>query len=303
METNGLARRSTQESLRTMHARERQAERAEKTMRLDECPQRLKAALPPWLPWIRQRGGLSRALARQGLAIRPRPMARRGQPRTRTRTRRLDGTTRPGALLKHQIPITTDHGEVHTPGSLESDVVSHAGASAVGECLHTRDGVDLHTGGVERQAVLGKGRHGMVAAVQTREQPGPFPWRGRDADTGSEGINAHRWAFCQRPGGHAIPCTRSRPSTKEDTAQVEQTHWTPGRTLIGGDRDDRAEAWQALNARSADRRIFQSLFQPSMKRVAKLRQGARLIRRDDRPQPPCARVWACPDADPRTRAA
>lgn len=39
METNGMARRSKQEYLRTIHTRYRQAERAEKTMMLGEFTQ------------------------------------------------------------------------------------------------------------------------------------------------------------------------------------------------------------------------------------------------------------------------
>ena len=64
---------------------------------------------------------------------------------------------RPRSLLKHQIPIKTDHWDVTTPGYLEIDLVSHSGASASGEFLHTLDWVDIHTAWVERQPVLGKG--------------------------------------------------------------------------------------------------------------------------------------------------
>ena len=42
------------------------------------------------------------------------------------------GTTRPGALLKHLIPLKLDHWDVHQAGYLEIDLVSHSGASAAG---------------------------------------------------------------------------------------------------------------------------------------------------------------------------
>lgn len=357
METNGMARRSKQEYLRTIHARYRQAERAEKTMMLDEftqvcgyhrkyaigllnrplpasprprraprraacysevmirvlaqvweasgylCSQRLKAALPQWLPWMRPRVSLTAALERQLLAISPRQMDRRLQPRKRTLKRRLYGTTRPGSLLKHQIPIKTDHWDVQKPGYLEIDLVSHSGASAVGEFLHTLDSVDIQTCWVERQAVLGKSRHGVVQAMTTIEQLLPFPLRGIDSDNGSEFINDHLYAFCQRPAGPAIQFTRSRPYKKDDNAHVEQKNWTHVRKLIGWDRYDTQEALEALNVLYADLRLFQNLFQPSMKLAAKIRKGSRLIRRYDRPQTPFERVCACPEADPRKLAA
>ena len=84
---------------------------------------------------------------------------------------------------------------------------------------------------------------------------------------------------------------------------MEQKNWTHVRTLVGWDRYDSAEAWQALNALYADRRLFQNLFQPSMKLLTKVRKGSRLIRRYDRPQTPFARVCACPEADPKKVAA
>jgi hypothetical protein len=66
---------------------------------------RLKAMLPLWVPALRGRGDLSEADALALLRLSPRTMdrflhAQRGQVR-----RRLYGRTKPGALLKHQIPI------------------------------------------------------------------------------------------------------------------------------------------------------------------------------------------------------
>lgn len=77
------------------------------------------------------------------------------------------------------------------PGYLEIDLVSHSEASAAGEFLHTLDCVDIHTTWVERQAVMGKSRHGVVQAIRTIEQQLPFALRGVDSDNGSEFINDH----------------------------------------------------------------------------------------------------------------
>src|SRR5579883_718922 len=130
------------------------------------CAVRLKAALPTWLPWLRRRVRLTPALDRQLLAISPRQLERRLRSRKQTLKRKLYGTTRPGSLLKAMIPIKTDQWDVTQPGYLEIDLVSHSGASALGEFLYTLDAVDIQTGWVERQAVLGKGRHGIVAAMR-----------------------------------------------------------------------------------------------------------------------------------------
>ena len=267
------------------------------------CATRLKAALPIWLPWVRQRRPLSPTVERHLRTISPRQMDRRLQARKRTLKRRLYGTTRPGALLKHQIPIKTDHWDVTQPGYLEIDLVSHSGAAAEGEFLHTLDAVDIHTGWVERRAVLGKGQHGIVQALTRIEQQLPFALRGLDSDNGGEFINHHLVAFCQRPGARAIQFTRSRPYKKDDNAHVEQKNWTHVRKLVGWDRYDTPVAQQALNALYADLRLFQNLFQPSMKLQRKERRGSRLLRRYDRPQTPFERVRACAAGDAATVAA
>lgn len=258
------------------------------------CATRLKAALPIWLPWLRQRRPLSPTVARHLLAISPRQMDRRLQARKRTLKRRLYGTTRPGTLLKHLVPLKTDHWDVTQPGYLEIDLVSHSGASAAGDFLHTLDAVDIHTGWVERQAVRGKGQHGILQALTTIAQQLPFALRGVDSDNGSEFINGHLVAFCQR---RAIQFTRSRPYKKDDNAHVEQKNWTHVRKLVGWDRYDTPEAQRTLTALYADLRLFQNLFQPSMKLQRKERRGSRLLRRYDQPQTPLARVRACPTVD------
>jgi hypothetical protein len=147
---------------------------------------------------------------------------------------------------------------------------------------------------------LKSGEHYMT----TIEQQLPFPLRGIDSDNGSEFINDHLLAFCQqRPAGQAVQFTRSRPYKKDDNAHVEQKNWTHVRKLVGWERYDTPAALAALNALYADLRLFQNLFQPSMKLVRKVRVGSRLIRRYDRPQTPFERVKACAEADPQTVAA
>lgn len=261
------------------------------------CAVRLKAALPQWLPWLRRRVALTREQERQLLAISPRQIERRLKTRKQTVKRTLYGTTRPGLLLKHMIPIKTDQWDVTQPGYLELDLVSHSGACATGEFLYTLDAVDIQTGWVERQGVHGKGRHGMLAAVRAIAQRLPFALRGIDSDNGSEFINHHLWAFCQQ-AHPPIQFTRSRPYKKDDNAHIEQKNWTHVRKLVGWERYDSAEALAALNALYTELRLFQNLFQPSMKLVRKVRHGSRLRRHYDPPQTPWARVLACAEADP-----
>jgi hypothetical protein len=258
------------------------------------CSQRLKAALPQWLPWIKKHFEVSGQLEKDLLAISARQMDRRLGSHKRRVKRRLYGTTRPGSLLKHMIPIKTDHWDVTLPGYLEIDLVSHSGPSAAGEFIYTLDCVDIATGWVERAAVMGKGQLGIVTALKQIEQRLPFRLCGIDSDNGSEFINTHLFNFCQqRPKNRRVQFTRSRPYKKDDNAHVEQKNWTHVRKLLGWDRYDTAEALNAINGLYEQLRIFQNLFQPSMKLSTKTRKGSRVIRRYDQPSTPLQRVLNC----------
>ena len=255
------------------------------------CSQRLKAALPQWLPWIKKHFDISAELQKQLIAISARQMDRRLFLHKRSVKRRLYGTTRPGSLLKQMIPIKTDHWDVTLPGYLEIDLVSHSGSSAVGEFIYTLDCVDISTGWVERQAVMGKGQLGIVAALREIEQRLPFPLRGIDSDNGSEFINSHLFNFCQqRAQSASVQFTGSRPYKKDDNAHVEQKNWTHVRKLLGWDRYDTPQALNMINQLYPQLRIFQNLFQPSMKINTKTRKGSRVIRRYDQPCTPWERV-------------
>ncbi len=268
------------------------------------CSQRLKAALVHWLPWIRQHFELTQPLEDQLLAISARQMDRRLRETKHIVKRRLYGTTRPGSLLKQMIPIKTDHWDVNRPGYLEIDLVSHSGASAVGEFVHSLDCVDIATCWVERKAVMGKSALGVLNAVTEIEHQLPFPLKGIDSDNGSEFINNRLLAFCQqRPAGHTIQFIRSRPYKKDDNAHIEQKNWTHVRKLMGWDRYDTAKAQEAANQLYDELRIFQNLFQPSMKLRCKIRIGSRLIRRYDTPRTPFERVVESRKGDPKKLAA
>jgi hypothetical protein len=201
------------------------------------------------------------------------------------------------------IPIKTEHWDVTLPGYLEIDLVSHSGASAAGEFLYTLDCVDIATGWVERQAVMGKGQHGIVEALRQIEQRLPFRLRGIDSDNGSEFINAHLFNFCQqRPQDQSVQFTRSRPYKKDDNAHVEQKNWTHVRKLLGWERYDSAEALQRINSLYEKLRIFQNSFQPSMKLSRKIRKGSRVMRRYDQPATPLQRALQSPEQTPQIQA-
>ena len=254
---------------------------------------RLKAMLPLWLPWLRKRLTLTPEVERQLRAISPRQIDRRLLSRKRVLRRRLYGRTKPGTLLKHHIPIKTDHWDVHCPGFTEIDLVSHSGDCAEGEFAHSFNLTDIHTAWTETRAVLGKGQTGIVDALEEMRQALPFTLRGIDSDNGSEFLNHHLVRYC-RTG--QIQFTRGRPYKKDDNAHIEQKNWTHVRKLIGWDRYDSEAAVGLLNDLYRNElRLMMNLFQPSVKLVRKLRVGSRLTRVYDTPQTPLDRLRATKD--------
>lgn len=74
-------------------------------------------------------------------------------------TLRSRSGTKPGTLLKHQIPIRTfSEWDEQRPGFVEMDLVGHDGGDSSGDYIQTLDTTDVCTGWTETQAVRNKAR-------------------------------------------------------------------------------------------------------------------------------------------------
>ena len=146
--------------------------------------------------------------------------------------------TKPGSLLKSQIPIRTwAQWDDAVPGFVEIDMVGHEGGNAVGEHCYTLTVTDIATGWTENRSVRNKARKWVLAALEDIASIMPFPVLGVDSDNGSEFINHHLLDWCER---RQITFTRSRPGNCNDGAHVEQKNWAVVRTVVGYHRYDTA---------------------------------------------------------------
>ena len=251
---------------------------------------RLKALIPLWLPWVRKRYRLSLAVERQLLAISSRQMDRRLRAYKVAYKRQRYGGTRPGRLLKHQIPLRVDRWDARVPGFTEVDLVAHSGNSGEGEFAYTLNVTDVYSGWTESRAVLGRGQAGVAAALEEIAQALPFRLWGIDSDNGSEFLNWHVARWCAR---REIQFTRGRPYKKDDNAHIEQKNWTHVRKLVGWERYDTREAVESMNdLYRQDLRLWMNLFQPSVKLLRKVRVGSRLRRVYEAARTPLERVQA-----------
>jgi len=256
---------------------------------------RLKAILRLWLPAIRKRYALTRSVEAQLLRISPRTLDRALKGKKRELRRRLYGRTKPGTLLRHQIPIKCEHWDVTTAGHLELDTVSHCGGNGEGLFAYSFNLTDIGSTWVETRSVLGKGEVGIVKAFSEMSEVLPFKVLDIDSDNGSEFINHNLYGYCH---GREIGFTRGRPYKKDDNAHIEQKNWTHVRKLIGWDRYETPDAVAALNDLYANElRLYMNLFQPSVKLIRTVRKGSRKVRRYDEPRTPLDRLAEMPGAD------
>jgi len=205
---------------------------------------------------------------------------------------RARSQTKPGTLLKHQIPVRTfaDWDELR-PGFLEIDLVSHEGGNARGDYAYTLDATDVSSGWTETVAVRNRSQHFVFAGLENAMARFPFAILGIDSDNGSEFINNHLIRYCHR---NKITFTRSRPYRKNDNCFVEQKNYSVVRRTVGYSRYDTPAELQALNELYALLRLYTNYFQPSMKLTEKTRIGSRVKKTYDQAKTPYHRVMTSP---------
>lgn len=263
------------------------------------CGKRLAAAVPEWLPYYELEERALEAELRAGLcAMSAATIDRLLAPCRVSLGSRGRCGTRPGTLLRKQIPVRTEHWDVQGPGWLEADTVAHCGESMAGDFCWSVTLTDVHTQWTETRAIWNRGQHAVCARIAEVEAALPFAILGFDCDNGGEFLNWHLVDyFCRRP--KPVPFTRSRPYRKNDNARVEQKNWTHVRQLVGYGRLEEAAQAEALNALyAAQWGWFRNFFCPVMKHLRTEVKGSQKKRVYDRPATPFARLKRCGQMEP-----
>jgi hypothetical protein len=208
------------------------------------------------------------------------------------RSLRQRARTKPGTLLKHQIPIRTfSEWDEQTPGFVEIDLVGHEGGDPSGEYIQTLDMTDVCTGWTETQAVKNKARVWVFEALKEIRRRLPFRLLGIDSDNGSEFINDHLYGYCEQ---EKITFTRARAYRKNDNCYVEQKNYSVVRRWVGYHRYDTPQQLRLLNQLYSRLRLYTNYFQPVMKLEEKIRVGSKVKKRYDQPRTPYQRVLESP---------
>jgi hypothetical protein len=111
------------------------------------CSKRLKAAIPLWLPYYEQHyEPLSEELKNKLLTISPASIDRALKTVRDTLEIKQRCQTRPGTLLKHQIPFKKEVlWNPKIPGFVEADTVAHCGGYASGNYAWSLTVTDIKT--------------------------------------------------------------------------------------------------------------------------------------------------------------
>lgn len=185
-------------------------------------------------------------------------------------------TTKPGTLLKSQIPIHVfTKWDERIPGFGEVDCVAHCGSTLKGDFAWTLDFIDLDTNWDECVAFLGKGEHNAQKALETIKGRLPFDLLGIDSDNGEEFINWHLFRWCQK---EQITFTRCREYHKNDQAHVEEKNWSVVRRYAGYKRYDRPEQVVLLNKLYGVLRLYYNFFQATLKLEGKIKVNGKTRR-------------------------
>ena len=266
----------------------------------------IKENVPEWLPFIEKHyGAFPEEVKTKLLTISASTMKRYFK-----RARELGGqglsTTRPGSILRTEIPIcTASFWKATIPGKMAADTVAHCGTSTEGQYINSLDMVDPVTHWCAQRAVWGKGSIGVLEATKSIENTLPFPMIGLHVDNGSEFLNHHyKREFLDLPTRKGFSFTRSRANQKNDNCHVEQKNWSVVRRYLGYDRLDFPELVPMINeVYQNELSLYLNHFCRTFKLEQKIAVKSRYRRVYGKPQTPYERVLACEHVSPEVKAA
>ncbi len=205
------------------------------------------------------------------------------------------GYTKPGTLLKTQIPVRTfaDWNEEKL-GFFEIDLCGHDGGLAKGDFTWTLNFAEVKYQWSEQVAVKNKAQVHVFAGIKTIRGRLPFPLLGYDSDSGSEFINHQLYRYSIQ---EKITFTRGRAGKKNDNPYVEEKNDSVVRKWVGYGRFDTQVQVDILNELYGVLRLYTNFFLPVQKLVRKERIGSKVKKIHDKPKTPYQRILEAGDVE------
>ena len=217
---------------------------------------------------------------------------------------RLKGvsTTKPGTLLKSQIPIRVCFNrDEKRPGFFETDTVSHCGANASGQFCQTLTLTDVGSGWTEECALLNSAHRWVKVQIAHTMNTLPFSMLGIDSDNGGEFINHQLLDWCIQ---NNIKFTRGRPYRKNDNCFVEQKNGDVVRKTVGYARFEGQNACDALAEVYRFLNPLLNYWYPTLRLIAKEKLPSGRYKKiyEKEPKTPCQRLLESPDVSDDCKA-
>ena len=256
------------------------------------CSKLLQAALPAWLEYYeRHHAPLSEDVQEKLRAISPAQIDRLLRPARVGQPKKGLSATRPGTLLRHQVPTRGGPADTSQPGPVAVDTVAHCDDPTAGNYVNSLTFTELFSGWTENRAVWNKSSHAILAQVKELEGQVPFTMTSFHSDNGSEFLNWPRYEYLTgRP--LQVPWTRSRAYRKNDHAHCEQKNWTHVRQLRGSERFGHPELVPLLNdLYGQECSQYQNHFRPTFKLLQREKKNGQTVKTyEKKPQTPYQRL-------------
>jgi len=202
--------------------------------------------------------------------------------------------TRPGStVFKRMIPLKNLSNIATDPGTLEGDTVSHCGGISSGEFSFSLTLTDEFSGWTKNSAMKNKCAVNVQPAIEKIITGLPFDLNSINFDNGSEFLNHLVYGYFVRLAqnrGIAFPMTRSRSYQKNDNARAEQKNWTHVRQIFGYERIEDGKLVDLMNQIYEVQNLIQNFFIPQYKLKSKVRVGAKIKKKYDKPKTPYQRL-------------
>jgi len=240
------------------------------------CSKLLKAALPAWLEHYERRSApLGEAFKKKLLKISPAQIDRLLSTSRVKHPRKGLCATRPGTILRREVPTRGGPPDTGRPGSVEADTVAHCDDSTEGDYVNSLTFTELYSGWTENRAVWNKSADAVLGELKALEKVVPYTMKDFHTDNGTEFLN---WALHRHLTKREVkmPWTRSRAYRKNDNAHCEQKNWTHVRQLFGHDRFEHPELVGMMNGLYAvEWSQFTNHFKPTFKLLKREKKEGR----------------------------
>lgn len=141
------------------------------------CGKRLTASIKWLIPKLEKHNELNidEKTKEKLLMISPPNLDRILKPERKKVELKPRSKTKPGTLLKHQIPIRTfSEWDEKIPGFVEINLVSHDGGNGNGDFIYTLDVTDVASSWTETEAVKNRAQVWIFSAIDRIRKRVPF---------------------------------------------------------------------------------------------------------------------------------